>query len=289
MSVLVALLALAQPASQPASQPNLPAGGTAQDVTAQVTMILEPDEQHVKASESWSFSNSGGRLVDASALYIPLPAGSRRLSLDENGSEGFQGAEDASRVAATAPLGASPASVAFAFLWAMDGGTAQQRRSIPVNVNGMRVIIEDIPGVEVSSNLAFTRRVRELNGLNFVVMDFTQPLPAGGSFELTVSGLPSRTTLPRTAALLAVAGLIGWFVLQLGGARAKGGEATPMGALAAPARRDRIVKALELLERDRAEDKITDKRHARRHAELMKELADVLREIELTKAGPGRG
>lgn len=285
MSLLVALLALAQPASQPASQPNLPSGGTAQDVTASVTMILEPDENHIKVSESWSFANTSGKLVDAQVLSVPLPAGSRRLNVED--SPAFAGAEDASRFYATQALGTSPLSAALAYLWATDGGDAEQRRVIPVNLSVGRVIIEDIEGVEVSSNLRFTRRVRELNGLNFLVLDFNEPLPAGSTLELTVKGLPSKTTLPRTVAMTLVAGLVGWFLLQLMSARS--GAEAPLGAMAAPARRDRIVKALELLERDRAEEKITDKRHARRHAELMKELADVLREIELTKPGQSHG
>ena len=286
MSLLIALLALGQPASQPASQPNLPTGGTGRDVTATVTMILEPDENHVKVQESWSFSNTGGRIVDAAALSFPLPAGSRRISMDEE-APGFAGAEDGSRFYATQPLGAAPAAAALAYLWQTGGGSAELHRAIPVNVNGMRVIVEDIAGLEVTSNLRFTRRVRELNGLNFLILDF-DPLTAGATWDLTVTGLPNHTTLPRTMAMVMVAGLVAWFLVQLASQRRSTAEVN-LGAMAAPARRDRIVKALELLERDRAEDKVTDTRYARRHTELMKELADVLREIELAKPGHGRG
>jgi len=276
----LALLLLAQPASQPASQPNLPGGGRAADVTGTVTVILEVDEHRLKTQESWSLSNASGKSVAPSELVFELPDGSRRLALDED-VPGFVAAEDGSRFFADRPLGAGVTTVAGAYMWDFDGDTAVASRRVPVNVNGMRLIIEDIDGLNLTSNLEFQRRVRELNGLNFAIFDFS-PLKAGQRWELRISGLPSHSTMPRTVATAAAIAIVIWAVLAL--VKREDSEEQTYGPLSARARRDQIVKALEILERDRAAEKVKPKRYERRHGELMASLATVLREIELAEA-----
>jgi len=285
MKTLLTVLLLSQAASQPASQPSLPSGGSASDVTAQATVIIEVDEHHLKTQESWSLSNGGGKSVPASQLVFPLPKGSRRLSVDED-VPGFKGADDSQSIFADRDLGAGSTTFAAAYFWDFSGDTARFSRRIPVNVNGMRVIIEDIPGVSVSSNVKYQSRVRELNGLAFAIYDFA-PITAGQTFQVTVSGLPSRATWPRAAALAITAGIVLWLIFSL--LQKDPREATTLGPLSAQARRDQIIKALEILEADKAEGSVKPKRYARRHGELMNELAVVLREIDLARPGHGGG
>lgn len=276
-------LAVAQPASRPASQPNLQPGGTGADVTGQVTMILEVDEHRLKVQESWSLFNQSGKSIAAEHLVFRMPDGAFRLTVDED-VPGFTAEDDGSRFYATQALGAGQTPVAAAYFWPFDGDTAQTSRKIPVNVSGMRVIIENISGLQVTSNLEYTRRVRELNGLEFAIFDFSQ-LRAGQPFELRVSGLPNRSTLPRSLAVALVLGIVGWTFLALM-SKSSGGSTT-YGPLSARARRDQIVKALEILEQQRAAEQIKPKRYERRHGELMHELAEVLREIELAESRGG--
>ena len=282
MTPLLALALLAQPASQPASQPNLQPGGTGADVTGQMTLILEVDEHRLKAQESWSLVNRSGKSVPPTELVFEMPRGTKRLSVDED-VKGFVGAEDGSRIFADQPLGAGQASVAAAYFWPFDGDTAKTSRRIPVNVNGMRVIVENIDGLSLTSNLEYQRRVRELNGLEFAIFDFS-PLRAGQNLELSLEGLPSRNSWPRDASMAIVIALVLWMGWQLS-RRTEAVDGT-MGPLSARARRDQIVKALEILERDRAADKVKEKRYERRHGELMANLADVLREIERAEHRP---
>lgn len=281
-ATLLALALIAQqPASQPASQPGqaLAPGGTAADVSGTVTWIYEVDEKTLRVQESWSFTNQSGRLVGKEHLRFPMPEGTRRVNLDED-VRGFKAAENGSEIFATEAMGRGTKTLSGAHMVDFSGSTAIVRRRLPVKVEGARLIVENIEGLEVTSNVQFDKKVRDLNGLEFQVLNFA-PMPPG-TFEIRLEGLPSRTTLPRQIALAMVLAIIGWAIWAL---RRPGSDApSKLGALSAQARRDRIVKAIEILDRDLAEDKVTPKRYERRHEELMTELAAVLREIDLAKS-----
>lgn len=280
-AVLLCAAGAAGAASQPASQPSLPGGGKGADATGQFTQILEVADGHLKVQESWSIVNASGKRIDRAEVELVLPGQTRRLSVDED-SKGFEGAETSDRVIATRDLGAGAHSLAFAYFLDLDGDTAVLDRTLPVNINGMRLILEDIDGVEVASNLKFARRTSELNGLNFAIYDF-DPATAGMRLQLTVTGLPSHSLIPRRAATALVVLLFVGMVFGLVTQRSAAGP-VGLGAMSAAARRDRIVKAIELLEADKADGDVADKAYARRHKALMTELSTVLRELDLEKA-----
>jgi hypothetical protein len=271
-----------QPASQPASQPaQLQPGGTAADVAADVTFILEIDEKVLRVQESWNLTNQSGKLVEKDHLRFPLPADTRRVNLDED-VRGFKAADDSSEIYATEAMGRGTKTFSGAHMIDFSGDSVLVRRRIPVGVSTARIIVENVEGLEITSNVQFDKRVRDLNGLQFQVLGFA-PMPPGTTLELKLEGLPSRTTWPRRAAIAAVVGIVLWAIWALG--RPASESSAKLGPLSAQARRDRIVKAIELLERDLAEEKVTPKKYERRHEELMAELAAVMREIDLIKTG----
>lgn len=277
----------AEPSSQPSSQPAaiLP-GGTGADVSARVTIIYELDETSMRAQESWSLSNSSGKSVDPNSLVFTLPGQVRRLELDERTS-GFQ--VTANQVRATQPLNPGGKELGLTYAFDAPGDTLHLQRPTPVNIDAGRLIMEQVSGIKLEANVPFTSRTTNLNGIEFIIFDFGG-VPAGGALDLKVTGLPSKATWPRNLAVLLSLGLVGWTAYVLLNQRIlKAKVAPPLGALSAQARRDQIVKALEILERDRTGDAVKDKRYQRRHAELMQELAAVLREIEIARAlsGPG--
>lgn len=274
------LLLAAQPASMPASAPALAPGGTGADVSATVTFIFELDEGRLKAQESWNFDNRSGKRIGTEHLVFTLPAGAQRLGVDEDAA-GWKGAEDSTRFFAINPLGAGASSVGAAYFLPFSGSSLRTTRTIPVQTVGMRVIIEDVDGLKVSANLKHQHRVSELNGLHFAIYDF-EPLKANQTLELTFSGLPSRSTIPRGAAVLACVLIFVWMLISIRSSKSEVGTAG-IGPLSAQARKEQIVKALELLERQFASQEVKERRYLRRHEELTRELAEVLRELELPR------
>ncbi len=270
-----------QPASQPAEAPaQIQLGGTGADVAGTLTWIYEIDEEVLHVQESWQLENTSGRLVEKDQLHFPLPARTRRVNLDKDVT-GFAAAEDASEIYATEALGQGTKTVSGAYMVDFDGDSAVIRRTLPVRTTSARLIVENVDGLEITSNIQLDKRVRDLNGLEFQVITMA-PIPAGGQVELHFDGLPSHITWPRRAALLVVIAIVGWMFWALQQPRSE--LASKIGPLSAQSRRDRIVRAIEILERDYSEDKIKEKRYERRHEELMTELAHVLREIDLAKS-----
>ena len=271
-------------ASAPASRPALSPGGTGRDVQADLTVIYEIDEHHLKTQESWSLSNTSGKRIEPDSLVFALPENARRLRLDEN-VEGFTAPEAGQRFFATAPLLDGNHGIGAAYLTDLVGDSVTVPRSTPVNLRTVRVIIQNVSGLQFSASLPHDHRIRDLNGLEFAIFTLG-PVPAGSSFEYGFDGLPSRSALPSYIALAVSLGLVGWMIFALTQPQPK--PVRTMGVLSAEARRDRLLRALELLDRDRAENKIKPRRYTRRHEELMSELADVLREADRVEGDQAR-
>lgn len=286
LAALLLLIPAQQPQAQPqgaasqpaaAAQPGVP--GTAADVYAELTLIYEMSEKALRVQESWTLRNMSGKQVPAQALTIPM-SGIRKLRLDETAT-GFTAAEDNSKITASKAMGQEDRTVAGTYELPTSGSTLVIRRKLPFNMARARVIFEEVPGLNLSSNVTFTKRIRDLNGVKFAIWDFPG-MPAGQELELRVTGLPSRQEWPRATAVLVSILILAWMIWALVAKRAPGADhAVKLGPLSARARRDRLVKAIEILKRDHDAGAIEDKRYARRHQALMQELAVVLRELDI--------
>lgn len=280
--LLLALLAQpAAPASQPASRAALKAGGTGADVTAQAIIMVDLDESALNMQESWTLNNNSGKAIGPEHLVIPLGA-ARLLRVDEDITD-FAAREDSTSVYATEGMGAGSKTASFAYLKDISGATATMTRRIPVNVERGTLILPALDDLRVESNYPMQDRVSDMNGRRFLVYDIPS-LPAGTNLELTFKGLPSHSSQPRFFALLGTLLVVGWMVWALRSGHRQRREAV-QGAMSPVARRDRIVRAIELLERDFENETIKERRYQRRHGELMAELAVVLREIDVSGLG----
>ncbi|MBX2813358.1 MAG: hypothetical protein KTR25_16200 [Myxococcales bacterium] len=265
-----------QPSSAPAGAP-----ASKSELRSQATFILELDENHMKVQENWQIQNPTSGFVPAKDLVFSLGDGARRLTVDED-VVGFEANEAGTVISAKRALGPGSHGFAGAYLAPVHDGRLRFSRRFPVPIQAGRVIVEDIAGLDLKANIPLSRRTRDLNGLSFVIFDFNQ-VPADSLFEFQVTGLPSRNGWPRTIAF----GLCGlaliWMLYALLNNPQRDQVHQTMGALSAEARREQLLKALELLEEDRQAGKIVDKQHDRRHASLMRELADVLREQDIVQ------
>lgn len=278
----VLLLAAGQPASQPSSAPSGSAPGHASDVSAQVTMIVELSERTLSIQESWALGNRSGTTVPPAELAIATPDGAKTLRAPED-AIGFVAREDGRGIDLTEALGPSGRELSFSYLYDFSGSSAEIRRPIPFAVETLRLIVQDAPGLTVTANVPSDRRTRDLNGRVFSIYDMTG-LRAGTHLELALAGLPSHTLWPRRAALAAAFGILGWmlWMLRRGSREPRAGvDGSVVSPLSASARRDQIVKAIEVLERELHEGKVKAKRFERRYRDLMHELSLALHEIEI--------
>ena len=268
------------PASAPSSQPALlERGGTGADVTADVTLIYELDEGRFQVQESWTLNNNSRKLVDS--LSWTMPKGTFRLTVDET-ARSFAANEVGTAFGTTGALGPGQHGVGARYFLSFQGASAAIQRRIPVNMTTARVIVEDIAGMSISGNTKVECRPRELNGLDFRVCTFGG-VGAGEMFEVRFGGLPNRSGWPRILALALSLAFLGWMAYALSRPLALT-AAQRISPISAEARRDQIVRAMELLKEDFDAERIGEKRFERRRKELLAQLAAVLREIELSKA-----
>lgn len=279
LALWAALLASGQtPSSQPASQP----GAVTQDlggVSAQVTIIHELGDQSLRTQESWAIANHGGASIDPKLLTIEFPR-IRLLKLDED-VQGFEASDDRQTVRATRPLPPGTGSVSGAYILDTARGTATYRRRFPVEVEVLRVILEEAPGLSLVSNVEATRRSRDLNGIKFAIWDFAR-IPAQQEVNIEIRGIPYKPTWPSRLTLGLAALIVLWALYALRTGQVPGtGLGGGLNPLSAAARRERILRAIELLDRDLSQEKVSDNRYRRRHEELTRQLAVVLRELDL--------
>jgi hypothetical protein len=255
-------------------------GAGASGVEADYTMVIELGDGQFTIQESWNLRNRSGAAIDPKEIAIPLPDGGRRARLDV--AAGFKTGEDLHEIVAAEPLPAGEKQVVFTYaLDAKDADVAIHRR-MPFLMAGGRVIMDQAQGMTLSSSLDPARRTREMNGVHFSIFDFPAAI-AGADVNFELHGVPHKLAWPRQLATAVVFAILAWMALALlrpatSEPREKDVEATP---LSAEARRERLIRALEVLEKDHQEKKVSDKTYARRRASLVKELAVVLKEIEL--------
>ncbi|MBK8013427.1 MAG: hypothetical protein IPK13_18990 [Deltaproteobacteria bacterium] len=274
----------AQPASRPASRPSAgQPGGRPEDVRASVIIAYRLGENELTVEEFWQITNPSDRNVEASDLTVLLPARARVPALDESTSD-FEVSDDRSSILGRRPLLAGQAThIGARYFQPLTVDTADIRRTFPFTVNALRIIVEHVPGITVTSAHRHEDRISDMGGSKFAVFDFGA-LAAGEALAYQVTGVPAKTVWPRYLALFVAIGILGWMIYSLMRPVAKHDQTLSVeGPLSPRARKDQILRALEVLERDRGEDKISEKRYERRHAELMTELALVLREIEIAK------
>ncbi len=261
--------------------------GTAKNVHADVAIIVEMAETDLQIQESWTLVPEPGKTIPANAIKLRAPPGARMLQIDKS-TTGAVANEAMSEVSLSEPLTESK-QVAFFYMFPKSGSGAHLSRLVPVELQTGRVIAQDVPGLEISTSIPSQKRTRDLNGVIYVIYDFTN-VPALTDLKITMTGFPSKTVWPkRFAAILAVLVFV-WMIWAVKTKRAPGQiAALNTSPVSARARRDQLVKAIEVLERDFAAEKMKPKKYERRHKELMKELAVVLHELELAEsASSGR-
>lgn len=274
--LLLAAAAYGQ-SSQPASAPGRLVGPEA--LRAQLTIIIEIDENHLKVQENWQIQNPSQGTVSPEALVFDLGTGIRRATLDEDVTA-FGIEEGENVVRGKTALG--PGNHGFALSYLLDHAGAEARfdRSFPIAVTAGRLIIEEVDGLEAVSSLSLPSRVSDQNGLTFRIFDFGGLTP-GQRFDVTFKGLPSRNAIPRLLAVVLSVGAFVWMLVAVGRPRER--NKGVRGALSATARRDQLVRALELLEEDRSAGRTPEATYAKRRSELVGQLADVLRELDLAE------
>jgi len=252
------------------------------DLASELTMFCEATETGLRVEESWSVKSFAGRSVPIGELTIPLPAGAKRIHVSPE-SKGFAMGTDGQSVVATTPLEIGETRKLQLQYDMAATGEVDITRTLPFALDQARVILEDAPGVVLGSTEPLVRTERTVNSVAFVLWDL-KDVAKGRTMTLSWKGLPAHARWPRSLALALIAGIVALAIYAVRSRNAPGADPTAAKAmlpLSGTSRRERLVRAVELVDRDLTDGKLDADQHARRRAALVSELAVVLRDIEL--------
>jgi hypothetical protein len=236
-------------------------------------LLVEIKEGELDITEVLLIHNGSGRtFAPQGGLKIPLPQGARNIR--GVGGEPVSEVEGGASVPGPFLPGESRASVRFSLPFS--GDRVDFRQPLAVRADRLRVIVDEVPGMEVVGQNVLRADVRESDGrrLRLVEVD-----TSGGELRFSIQGLPHRANHGRWVASALAAGiLILGFVFGAGGANAGGHDENLRKA--AEAERAEILAELEQLEIDRAEGVIDEEDYVGDKEHLLGRLTTVLRSLE---------
>ncbi len=237
--------------------------------------IFEINDDAVQVSEVLRVMNTGTSAVEVpGGLHLPLPdkavsaqAGPQAPpSFHVNGHDAWW----------TGPLPPGDTELQIIYLLAYAGDRVEVKQRTPIALSDIAVVTEKIDGMEVSGHNARSEE-RELQGRKLVLYR-GDGVPAGGTIELTITGLPHQSPLARYAAgVVALLVFVGLLAYALTAPSAKRGRR------ALEQRRDHLLDELAALERSTASGGETgsrDSKRAKKIDELKDKLAKLYQELD---------
>ena len=259
------------------------------EVAAEASYYFEIVEGGMQVEERWQLQNQSSREIPASALTLFIDRRAKAIRFPPKSSGAIVGT-GAPSIELERPLGPNEGRT-FSFSYGLQGegqGSFEFSRSIPYTLVGAHVAFAESPGMSKTSQSPLSKRVHDAGGVRFSVWDFAA-IPFGQPMAFRIDGLPSERLGPRAVSLAVAALVIFWAIWAAVTRRAPGASARKAGGPdSAKARQERLLKALELLERDRKRERIDQAQHDRRQRALLEELAVVLREAQLEEKAPAR-
>ncbi|MFO0725005.1 MAG: hypothetical protein U1E65_14595 [Myxococcota bacterium] len=257
-------------------------------VIGEASITFELVEEGLQVEENWQLQNQSDAEIPAEGLVLRIDRTAKGVRLPPK-SDGVEVSEADSAVRADRPLGPKQGrTFSFRYLVPVGGSKYEFHRLIDFGLVAAHVGFVDTPGLSISSSRPLSKRVRDFGGVRWMVWDMGA-VPAGSTLEFQALGLPNAGWGPRPVALAAGALILAWAIWAFRSQRAPGARARrTSGPDTAAARRERLLAALEILERDRKRERLDAAQHERRQRALLEELAVVLREAELEEKALGR-
>jgi hypothetical protein len=234
-------------------------------------VVIEMADEAVEVFYLLELRHGGSAPLDGSALVLDLPPGAAGATLLEGSTP--QAAAGGSRVTVNGPFQPGVTLVQVGYRLPADGRTLRLAQRFPVAFERPVVVVEKIDGLRVASPQVPTFQEMQAEGRAFLV-GAGAPIPAGGTLEVRLEGLPRHAVWPRYLALaLALAVLVagGW------AAATAGGSAPAARARELEARREALFAELAALERASAPE--SDPGRLARRREIVAELERIYREL----------
>ncbi len=223
-------------------------------------------------------NDSNQPIMPAAPFRFTLPANAVNVSL-LNGSSSLARIADG-EVVVQGPLPPGRTPVNFAYILSYAGPTFELAQYLPVSLNQVAVIVEKHPSMDMISAQVERRREMEADGATYIV-GAGPALAAGQTFDLSLTGLPYRSTTPRTVALTLAGLLIFWCVWMSYSRRLQTGRVRERETL--EGKREKLYRELVRVESKHRDGDIAEAWYVKRRRELFGQLERVYRRLDQHK------
>jgi hypothetical protein len=277
----VRLMLVATDPTKAAARPAQPAVTGTLTIGSQSRIVVQPNDEFVELFYLLDVSNASTSPVNPPTPFVfDLPSGAQGAAIMEGSSP--QAKVAGTRVTVEGPFAPGHTFVQVACALPGEGGTIEIAQRFPAKLEQLAVIVKKVGETRLQSpNIREQREVPAENEV-FIAANGGE-LAAGQPLELTVSGYPHHSTMPRRFALwLAGAiALVGIWTSTRGASEAvaKADERKPL-----IARREKLFNELVRLENDRRRGKIDERRYGGRREELIAALEQVYGALDANDA-----
>ena len=237
--------------------------------------VVEVGEDVLNVFNMLQITNAGSRPVRTPGpIVIDLPKGAVGVGMMEGSTPNAVAA--GSRVTVNGPFPPGNTVVQFGYSIPLGDSTITIAEQMPLQLPQLALVVQKTATMQLTSSNVTARREMSADGNTYIVAQGGAIQP-GEMLSLTLSGLPSRPSLPRNIAVTLAA------VILLGGAY---GATRRRSAAAAPAerqrqaRREKLFADLTALEAQRRKGTIDAEAYAARRESLVTALEDVYRGVD---------
>jgi hypothetical protein len=279
----IRLMLVATDTSKPAAAPA-PAVSGAVTIGSQSRIVIQPSDENVEFYYLLDISNNSTNPVNPPAPFaFDLPKGASGTTIMEGSSP--QAKVKGNRIVVEGPFAPGHTFVQAAYMLSGEGGTIEIAQTFPATIEQLMVVAKKVGDTALSSPQLTEQRPMPADGDVFIAAQGGE-LRAGQPLQLTLTGFPHHSSMPRATALTLalVIALIGvWAATRpTGDAAALGAERKRL-----IARREKLFADLVRLEHDRRNGRVDDRRYGPRREELVGALEQVYSALDSHDAGPG--
>ncbi len=223
-------------------------------------------------------NDSNQPIMPTAPFRFTLPANAVNVSL-LNGSSSLARIADG-EVVVQGPLPPGRTPVNFAYILSYAGPTFDLAQYLPVSLNQVAVIVEKHESMGMISAQVERRREMEADGATYIV-GAGPALTAGQTFNLRLTGLPHRSTIPRTVALTLAGLLVFWCVWMSYSRRIQTGRVRTRETL--EGKREKLYRELVRVESKHRNGDVAEAWYVKRRQELVEQLERVYRRLDQHK------
>jgi len=265
--------AAAKEKSEAEAAAKLPARPGVVEIGPESRVIIEYQDDNLTVFYLLEILNNARTPIDIGGpLLIKLPTGAAGASIMQGSSQHASAKGDMLTITGPFPPGKTIAQVGFSLPQA--GANYELRQTWPAALDQVFVGMEKIGSMQIASKQLTDVTEMNTDGQPFIIAKGPR-LNAGDTMVLNLTGLPSHSTTPRNAALIAAVVMFAfgvWFALSP--AKAHAAQDAKL-----QARRDKLMNEVVALEKKRRSKPLPEADEARLQR-ITAELERVIAELD---------